>query len=65
MLKRLLTAALAVVLTLSLAACGDNNSANLPKPNVSGDNTILGSDFQKDMGQSTADHMQNVCKNEK
>lgn len=64
MLKRLLTAALAVVLTLSLAACGDNNSANLPKPNVSGDNTILGSDFQKDMGQSTADHMQNVCKNE-
>ena len=64
MLKRLLTAALAVVLTLSLAACGDNNSANLPKPNVSGDNTILGSDFQKDMGQSTADHMKNVCKNE-
>jgi len=64
MMKRLLTAALAVVLTISLAACGDNNSANLPKPNVSGDNTILGSDFQKDMGQSTADHMQNVCKDE-
>lgn len=64
MLKRLLTAALAVVLTLSLAACGDNNSANLPKPNTLGDNTILGSDFQKDMNQSKAFHIYNTCENE-
>lgn len=64
MMKRLLTAALAVILTLSLAACGDNNSANLPKPNVSGDNTILGSDFQKDMSQSKAFHLSNCCENE-
>ena len=64
MMKRFLTAALAVILTLSLVACGDNNSANLPKPNASGDNTILGSDFQKDMNQSKAFHIYNTCENE-
>ena len=50
MKKRLLTAVLATILILSLAACGDNNSAKLP--NVSGgDNSVLGTDFQKNMKQ--------------
>ena len=52
MKKRLLTAVLAVILTLSLAACGDNNYGNLPAVS-GGDNSVLGTDFQKDMSQST------------
>lgn len=60
MMKRILTAALAVILTLSLAACGDNNSAKLP--NVSGgDNSVLGTDFQKNMNQSTSFRLSEMC----
>lgn len=52
MMKRFLTAALAVILTLSLAACGDGSSANLPSIST-GDTSVLGTDFQKDMSQSS------------
>lgn len=56
MTKRLLAAALAAILTLSLAACGDNSStpaqsANLPSASSGGDN-VLETDFQKDMHQN-------------
>lgn len=60
MMKRLLTAALAVILTLLLAACSDsNNSANLPSVST-GDNSVLGTDFQKDMHQSTTFNISNI-----
>ena len=60
MKKRLLTAVLATILILSLAACGDNNSAKLP--NVSGgDNSVLGTDFQKNMNQSTSFMLSEMC----
>lgn len=60
MKKRLLAAALAAVLTLSLAACGNNNSAKLP--NISGgDTSVLGTDFQKDMNQSTSLDISSIC----
>lgn len=60
MMKRFLTAALAVILTLSLAACGDDSSANLPSVST-GDNSVLGTDFQKDMHQSSSDWFNEVC----
>lgn len=63
MMKRLLTATLAVILTLSLAACGDNNSANLPSVST-GDNNVLGTDFQKNMNQSTSYRFYNLCETE-
>lgn len=50
MMKRLLTAALAVILTLSLAACGDGSNTKLPLVST-GDTSELGTDFQKDMSQ--------------
>ena len=60
MMKRFLAAVLAVILTLSLAACGDNNSAKLP--NVSGgDNSVLGTDFQKHMNQSSSFRIAEMC----
>ena len=60
MKKRFLSVALAVMLTMSLAACGDNNSAKLP--NVSGgDNSVLGTDFQKNMNQSTSLDISSIC----
>lgn len=60
MMKRFLTAALAVILTMSLAACGDNNSAKLP--NISGgDTSVLGTDFQKNMNQSTSLDISSIC----
>lgn len=61
MMKRLLTAALAVFLTLSLAACGDNNgSVNLPSISTS-DNSVLGTDFQKNLNQSTSTEIYSLC----
>ena len=65
MMKRFLTAALAVILTLSLAACGDNNSAKLPSVST-GDTSVLGTDFQKDMSQSSYTFMDfgNICETE-
>lgn len=62
MMKRFLTAALAVILTLSLAACGDNNSANLPSVST-GDSGVLGTDFQKNMNQSTSTKIHSLCAN--
>lgn len=60
MMKRLLSAVLAVMLTISLTACGDNNSINLP-PVSPGDTSVLGSDFQKDMKQSTSSNISDIC----
>lgn len=60
MMKRLLTAAVAVMLTLSLAACGDNSSAKLP-PISTGDTGALGTDFQKNMSQTTSDDIYCLC----
>lgn len=61
MKKRILTAALAVILTLSLAACGDNNdSAKLPSVST-GDTSVLGTDFQKDMHQSSSEWFSQIC----
>lgn len=58
-MKRLLTAVLVATLTLSLAACGDNKSAKLP--NISGgDTSVLGTDFQKNMNQSTSILISNI-----
>ena len=60
MKKRLFTAALTVSLILLLAACGNNNGAKLP--NISGeDNSVLGTDFQKDMNQSTSIDISSIC----
>lgn len=63
MMKRLLTATLAVILTLSLAACGDNNNVNLPSVSE-GDQSVLGTDFQKDMSQSSNWYISNICESE-
>lgn len=60
MKKRFLSVALSVMLTMSLAACGDNNSAKLP--NISGgDTSVLGTDFQKNMNQSTSLDISSIC----
>lgn len=68
MTKRLLAAALAVILTLSLAACGDNSStltqsANLPAAGSGGDR-VLEMDFQKNMHQSTSWWITVMCETE-
>lgn len=63
MMKKILTAALAVVLTLSLAACGGEDSANLPSVST-GDTSVLGTDFQKNMSQSSNWLLGNICKSE-
>ena len=60
MKKRFLSVALAVMLTMSLAACGDNNSAKLPTVS-GGDTSVLGTDFQKDMNQSTSLDISSIC----
>ena len=62
-MKKFILCLLALTFCLTLFGCKDNN-ADLPKPNVTGDNTILGSDFQKDMNQSKAFHIDTICKNE-
>ena len=62
-MKKFISCLLALTFCLTLFGCKDNN-ADLPKPNVTGDNTILGSDFQKDMSQSKAFHIDTMCKNE-
>lgn len=64
MMKRLLTAALAVIFALSLVACGnDNGSASLPTVRPS-DSSVLGTDFQKDMSQSSFWKLSNICESE-
>ena len=64
MMKRLLTAALVVILNLSLAACGDNkDSVKLPSVST-GDDSVLGTDFQKDMSQSSNWLFSTVCESE-
>ena len=60
MLKKLLTALLTVTLTLSLAACGDNNNGKLPAIS-GGDSSVLGTDFQKDMHQSSSLSISSIC----
>ena len=60
MKKRFLSVALAVMLTMSLAACGDNNSAKLPTVS-GGDTSVFGTDFQKDMNQSTSLDISSIC----
>ena len=60
MMKRFLTAALAVILTLSLAACSDGNSAKLPSVST-GDTSVLGTDFQKAMNQSSSEWFSQIC----
>lgn len=62
-MKKFISCLLALTFCLTLFGCKDKN-ADLPKPNVTGDNTILGSDFQKDMSQSKAFHIDTMCKNE-
>lgn len=66
MKKRLLTAALAVILTLSLAACGngDNNSVNLPTPGNSDTTSSLSTDFQKNMHQTATFEIKHLCETE-
>lgn len=73
MTKRLLAAALAAILTLSLAACGENSStptqsanpqsANLPSTGSGGD-SVLETDFQKNMHQSTSEWIYALCETE-
>ncbi len=63
-MKKLISLAIALTLCLTLFGCSDEQ-ANLPKPNVTGDTTVLGSDFQKDMSQSTAFHLENICESER
>ena len=61
MMKRFLTAALAISLTLSLVACGNNNdSSKLPSAST-GDTSVLGADFQKDMHQSSSEWFGQIC----
>ena len=60
MMKRFLAAALTVILILSLAACGDDSGTKLPAVS-GGDDSVLGTDFQKDMNQSTSYRIYNIC----
>lgn len=56
MMKRFLAAALAAILTLSLAACGDNSSTSPQSaglPRAGSNDGMLETDFQKNMHQST------------
>lgn len=62
-MKKAITILLALTFCLTLFGCNDS-TANLPKPNVTGDNTVLGSDFQKNMNQSKASHIYNTCESE-
>lgn len=62
-MKKFISLLLALTFCLALFGC-NNDSEDLPKPNVTGDNTVLGSDFQKDMNQSKAFHIYNACENE-
>lgn len=66
MKKRILTAALAVILTLSLAACsnGDNKNVNLPAPGNSDSTSSLSTDFQKNMHQTAAFEIPHLCETE-
>lgn len=60
MIKRILAATLAVILILSFAACGDKGNTNLPYTST-GDSTVLGTDFQKNMNQSTSYRIYDLC----
>ena len=63
MKKRLQTVALAVIFSLSLSACGGNNNAKLPSSGT-GDVSVLGTDFQKNMNQSTDESIYSMCESE-
>lgn len=60
MMKRFLAAVLTVILILSLAACAGDSGTKLPAVS-GGDDSVLGTDFQKDMNQSTSYRIYNVC----
>lgn len=60
MAKRIMAVVLTVILTLSLAACSDNGSAKLPSVS-GGDSGVLGTDFQKNMNQSTSIDISSLC----
>lgn len=64
MMKRFLTAVLAVVLTLSLAACNDHDSANLPIPGTNNSDSSLATDFQKNMNQTATFEIPYLCETE-
>lgn len=66
MKKRLLTAALVVILTLSLAACnnGGNGNANLPTPGNNDSTSSLSTDFQKNMHQTDIFEIPYICETE-
>lgn len=60
-MKKILSTALAVLLTVSLSACGENTgNAKLPTPQ-SGD---ISSDFQKNMAGSYSAEIGNLCETE-
>lgn len=61
-MKKMLTAVLAVLMTISLSACGGNTgNTKLPAPQSGGS----GSDFQKNMAGSNSSEIENLCETEK
>ena len=62
MMKKMLSAVLAVLMTISLSACGGNTgNTKLPVPQSGGS----GSDFQKNMAGSRSAEIGNLCETEK
>lgn len=64
MTKKILSAVLAVILTISLSACGGKENAGkakLPAAQSGGS----GSDFQKNMVGSNSSEIENLCETEK
>ncbi len=60
MMKRFLAAVLMTVFILSLAACDNHGGTKLPTA-IGGDNSVMGTDFQKNMNQSTDSLMNEMC----
>lgn len=60
MLKKVIAMILAAVMMLSLSACGNDKSAKLLSVST-GDSGVLGTDFQKDMNQSTSTKIDAIC----
>ncbi len=60
MMKRFLVAVLMTVFILSLAACDNHGGTKLPTA-IGGDNSVMGTDFQKNMNQSTDSLMNEMC----
>lgn len=62
MIKKMLTAVLAVLMTISLSACGGNTgNTKLPVPQSGGSS----SEFQKNMAGSNSSEIENLCETEK